>query len=73
MASLTYEAKKIKFDLNETQVWGVGHETSMLDSTHNDLHDDIIWPGSPQVWVTYGRKVDFWPFFIGFFGIFRDF
>ena len=36
------QVEKIKFDLDETQVWGVGHETSMLDSTHNDLHDDII-------------------------------
>ena len=63
------QVEKIKFDLDETQVWGVGHETSMLDSTHNDLHDDIIWPGSPQVWVT-GRKVDFWPFFIGFLAFF---
>ena len=53
---------KMKFDLDETQLWDVGHETSMLDSTHNDLYDDIIWPGSPQVWVTYGRKVDFGPF-----------
>ena len=56
------QVEKIKFDLDETQVWGVGHETSMLDSTHNDLHDDIIWPGSSQVRVTYGRKVDFWLF-----------
>ena len=23
----------------------------------------------PQVWMTYGRKIDFWPFFIGYFGI----
>ena len=36
------QVEKIKFDLDETQVWGVGHETSMLDSTHKDLHDDII-------------------------------
>ena len=36
------QVEKIKFDLDETQVWGVGHETSMLDSTHNDLYDDII-------------------------------
>ena len=36
------QVEKIKFDLDETQVWGVGHETSMLDSTHNDLNDDII-------------------------------
>ena len=36
------QVEKTKFDLDETQVWGVGHETSMLDSTHNDLYDDII-------------------------------
>ena len=46
LASLTWkkngQVEKVKFDLDETQVWGVGHETSMLDSTHNDLHDDII-------------------------------
>jgi hypothetical protein len=44
----------------------------MIDSTHNDLYDDIIWLRSPQVWVTYGRKIDFWPFSIGYFGIFGD-
>ena len=36
------QVEKIKFGLDETQVWGVGHEISMLDSTHNDLYDDII-------------------------------
>jgi len=36
------QAEKIKFDLDETQVWGVGHEISTIDSTHNDLYDDII-------------------------------
>ena len=66
------QVEKIKFGLDETQVWGVGHGISMIDSTHNDLYDDIIWPGSPQVWVTYGRKIDFWPFFTGYFGIFGD-
>ena len=36
------QVEKTKFDLDETQVWGVDHETSMLDSTHNGLNDDII-------------------------------
>ena len=36
------QVEKIKFDLDETQIWDVGHETSMLDSTHNDLYGDIV-------------------------------
>ena len=36
------QVEKIKFDLDETQVWGVDHEIYMVDSTHNDLYDDII-------------------------------
>lgn len=32
----------MEFDLDETQAWGVGDEISTLDSTHNDLYDDII-------------------------------
>ena len=56
------QVEKVKFNLDETQVWGVGHETTMLDSTHNDFGGDTIWPGFPQVWVTYGRKVDFLAF-----------
>ena len=62
----------MEFDLDENQVWGVGHIISTLETTHNDLYDDIIRPGSLQVWVTYGRKIDFWPFFNRNFGIFND-
>ena len=35
------QVEKIKFDLDETQVWGVGYEISMI-GTRSDLNDDII-------------------------------
>ena len=66
------QVKKIKFDFDETQVWGVGHETSMLDSTHNDLHDDINMTRIPSSLDDLWSKSRFLAFFHRVFGIFRD-
>ena len=52
-------------------MWGVGHETSMLDSTHNDLHDDNmtrILSSLGDLW----SKSRFLAFFHRVFDIFRD-